>query len=953
MAYNKVPIRVIAGGLNKVGPGDEISDDDSQELLNWSLDSQGALRSRKGHTNVCSAGGGVTKMLRGMGARWQGGAGGVFRECGAVLPGGSPIGMMSWQGFMWAMGSDQRKSEGSNNLRWIPEAPKGKPTAKPQSVVETPVVDFSSGWLVDPTGDDTYNPTLQIHASADDNSYSAVKEAVIDLGSGHDLDDVHRVRVWSKNWTRIKEVVFELDCNDGSFTKDYFTARMTKKEITGGLKEEISFYLRARPQNVDIAAQDKKRYGWFTRIGSTPEKGWKTVGMARVKVTFIETTKMRFDEWVCVGNEDNTLEGDDLSVCYTYTTAKGHESNPSNFSNPITCNRQGIAVTDMVASGDPQVTGINVYLTGNTLQAVYQVNRDGPIAGTSYNINSTFDKISDFGKNLEIDHDDPPAATGLAGPYFGRAIAYKGSKVWWSKLDKPYAFPGADDEIDGNWNQINEQIGDLLSHTQRTQMMWLYGTNGVVILVGDPDDITGSFHNSAVQMGIASQAGVVQAPEGDYVNFSGGIYFFAGDSAKLISYKINPVFESFNRSAAALGYQDAVVWASDGQNTWKWDVSTDRWFEDSRVFSCFYGDGNGLLGALTDGTIVNLESGFTDGGAAIPLLWKSKFYDAGILDNEKQWEDVTIWADTAGADLAVTLIFNDGEFSKSLGVITSGAKERFVLQLNPGGEGIRARNVCLLVTGSTTGETVIHEVALNYYPKAREGKSFDTGEIDLGDHRVKRLRELIIDIDNPEEVLLTIKSDRPQPMANRSTSHIIASTSDRRMQPVVLKGEDIIGRLFRIVEHGGDFRSYGGKILYQAFGTYLEDGEYYLSDPMDFGTEKVKLLHEMEVIYEGAGGLLTVRTDLPGNAISDRGTAILPPVTGEQSIKVRTSGLIKGRLYEIQFDPSGPTRIEAIRLEIKIVGSPNATPWTWVPLPLIGTTDAIWATFGFPPDQVG
>ncbi len=957
MAYENKPIRILAGGLNKAASGDVIADDDSQELVNFHTDSQGALRSRKGHRTICSVGGRVVNMIRGLGSRWQASASGVFKECGHILPGGDPCGLMAWQSFLWALGDDQRKSDGTSNWRWIPEAPTGKPTAAPSSTIETLIVDFTAGFTVDPDDATSYNPTLQIFPTTDDVSYSAVKDAVLDLGTAHSLDDVHRIVVWAKNWNKIKEVVFEVDCNDGTFLVDCFTARMSKKNINAGQKEEITFYLRARPQNVDIAAQDKKRYGWFDRIGSTAGKGWKTVTKVRVKITFTEATKMRFMEWVCVGDEENTLEGDDLQVCYTYTTAAGHESNPSDFSDPITCNRNGIAVTDMIPSTDPQVIGQNVYVTGATLGAVLQVNRDGPIVGTNYSVIASFDEMTDFGKQLEIDHDDPPTnARGLGGPYFARAIAYGRSQVWWSKLDKPYAFPGADDPLDGNWNKVDEAVGNLLAHTMRVGTMWFYGENGVIVLIGDPDDVTGSFHRGALQMGIASQQGVVAAPEGDYANFGGGIYLTAnGESARKISYKLNPLFDVFNREKAALGYRNAVVWASDGSNTYKFDVLTDRWFEDSRAFSCFYGDGGPLLGALTSGEIVELESGFTDNGAAIPLRWTSKSYDAGLQDDEKVWGDFHFWANTGGATLLIQAILSSPNQVITLGSVSSTSEQRFVLPFNSNGEGLVARRCAIRVIGATAGaECLLHSMELWWYPKAREGKSFDTGEIDLGDHRVKVIREMILDVDNPASATLTVKSDRPQPMANRAAGIIIPATTDRRMQPIVFdQDSEIIGRLFRFIPHGSDLRCYGGKVLYQAFGTYLEEDEYYDSNPLDFGTEKVKLLHEAQIVYAGAGGRFSIKTDLPGDVLASRRVADLPPTSGEQSSKQRVEGNIKGRLFDIHFAPFGPTRIEVIRLEIKVVGAPNAGAWNWVSLPLRPTTDGIWAPFGFPADQPG
>jgi hypothetical protein len=448
--------------------------------------------------------------------------------------------------------------------------------------------------------------------------------------------------------------------------------------------------------------------------------------------------------------------------------------------------------------------------------------------------------------------------------------------------------------------------------------------------------------------------GVVQAPEGDYCNFAEGIYLFNGGSAQEISRKIQTVFKgSWDASTAALGYRNSVVWASDGSRTFKWDAGTDRWFEDSRVFTSFYWDGGALLGATVGGQLVEVESGVTDGGSPIPVAWTSKYYDCGTLDNEKVFEDLTLWIDTGGATLTVTALLDNGDSSVALGTVSTSGKERVVFQFDPEGEGVVARNIAIKVTGNVSSECTIFEAAINHYLKAREGSSFDTGELNLGSHKVKLLKEVVWDIDNPSGVSFLVKSDRPQPMTNRDTNAITA-TIDRRMQPIVFSSQ-IIGRLFRFVLTGTDYRYYGGKALFQVFGTYLEDGEYYLSNVLDFGTERVKLLHEVELIYAGDAGTLTLETDLPGDALTTRLTVNYPAVADEQNLKIRSVGTIKGRLYRIGVQPAsgGATRIEAIRLRLKIIGAPQASPWDWFPLPLQETQDGVWADIGFPADSPG
>lgn len=958
MAYEKKSIRIVAGGLNLSAPSDLIDDSEATELLNFSTDSTGALKSRKGQALRYSVGSRAVQMTKALGKLWIAAGGAVYADGAAVIAGVSSdlCGLVGFRDFLWAMSvAAQRKSDGSADWRWLPVAPTGKPTIKPAAAVETVIDDFTGGWSVDPAGDENYNHTnLQINSQSD-TVYTATKAASLDLYTGQSLDDVFRIRIWCKQWAKVEGLTFQIDVNDGNFTKDFYTAEMKRADINAGKKEEVTFYLRKRPLGVDEAAKDKNRYGHFSRIGTTAEKDYRSVVKLRVKVEFNDTTKLRFEEWVLVGDVDNTLEGDDFVAYYTYTTQAGHESNPSDPSDPITVIRTGIDVSAMVASADAQVTGQNVYISGGTLQAVLRVNANTPIAGATYQIRKGDDELLDDDLELENDHDDPPVASGLIGPFYDRLIAFGASKIYWSHQGKPYAFAGPT-LLTGDWVAVEEGIGDLLAATMRPGVIFFYGTNGVCVMQGDPGGDS-AIHRSAHQGGIQSPQGVCQTPRGDFVNFSKGIYAFNGDSGQVLSKKIERVFkdDGFDLTKAALGYSTDVLWVSDGTLTYKLDLLTQNWFRDSRVFSCFFSDGGALIGVTATGDVLDLDSGATDAGASYPVIYTSKDFDCDLHTDEKRFGDFDLWANTNGATLTVQAILTDPDQTITLGTITSSAEERFVFAFAASGDGLDARRCRIRITGNVTEGCVLHSMTLWYYPKAREGKSFDTGELDLGTHKMKRLLELVLDADNPAAAIVTVKSDRPQPMANRTTL-ALAATTDRRMQPLVINPDDlIIGRLFRIVPHGDDLRVYGGRLLYQVYGTYIEgsEGEYYFSGAQTLGTERVKLVREAELIYAGAGGTFSFETDLPGNALAVRGSADFPTVPGLQSIKIRFQDGVKGRELAARVTTTGGGRIEVIRLNVKMVGEPAATPWHWVELPMVNTQEAVWADIPFGPDQPG
>lgn len=970
MSYEKKPIRVLSGGLNLLLPPDKIDDSEAAELLNLSVDSYGALRSRRGHTKLNNVGAKVVAMIHGLGSVWAAAGGSVYKDGAARIGGLSAdrVGLAAYKDHVWAMSeADQRKSDGTNDYDWIPEPPATKPTTKAGAIVETVIDDFSAGWTVDPAGDDSYvGGHLQIFATAE-NVYSADKAIAKDLETGFSLDDLFKVTVWCKQWAKIRGVTFQLDLNDGTFTKDLVTAQIKAEDIKGGHKEEVTIYIRKRPLPIDRAEVDKLRYTSFTRIGSTPEKGYKTVVAARIKVDFTTTTKFQFRSWSIIGNATAQIEGDDEVIYYTYQTEAGHESNPSPKSDPpLVVNRGSIVVSDLVASPDPQVKFINIYRIGDTLQAVYLVapNTTTNAAGT-YTIINNNDDLTGLNIQLEDDHDAPPAAPGLAGPYFDRLLAFGGGKVYWSHQNKPYAFAGPEN-IDGDWVGTPDEIGELMQATIYPGFSYLYGTAGVAVLQGDPGGAAGLFR-TAQGSGIQSSRGVVQTQRGDFANFSEGIFQFSGSSGENLAKKILPIFKaSWNASEAALGFRNDVVWFSDGTRTYLYDLSTQRLFQDSRVFSCFLSDGLGFLGATPSGDILKLETGFTDDGAAIPIAFTSKAYDAGILDNEKTWEDVTIWADTAGSPLSVTAIFNVGQtdqFSVALGTITSGAKERFVLQIN-GALGVKARNCAVRIAGSVSAEAVIHDIALNWYPEAREGQSFDSDEVDGGTHKVKELLEVYVDLHNPASAQLILQSDQPGfEMATRDSAHSFTASTTRRGDMYTLP-TSILGHNHRYLLNGDDLRCYGMRALMQVIGTYLHGsrGEFYRSDPVGFGGELVCLFKEIHVTY-AADGLSTIgfETELPNGMILTVPTTPSTLVsTGGlrfrdlQTAKIRLPGTAKGRLASVTITPSGDLRIESLKLFFKAIGAAAATPWTWGDFPVEKTQPAIWqAIENIRPDAVG
>ncbi len=980
MPYAKKVQRVLAGSLNLRARATEIPDSDNQKCINIAFDQDGGLRSRKGHDLLCTAGGPVKQMIRALGTRWQAvgtayiagfkkyvwkmGGGSVDKDCAVIITNAGP-----------------RKSDGTQDWRWIPKAPTDKPTIKTAADVITPVDDFTAGWDVDPADTNfAFDESgLRIQGAAD-TVISATKAVSLNLYDGYDLDDVFKIVIRAKKWSNIVGATFEVDVGDGTFTNDYYRCKMPLKDILAAKKENITIYIRKRFQAPDVAAQNKFRYGSFERVGQTTDKDWRSVVKLRVKVEFSDVTKFWFTSWVMVGNEDNTLEGDDFQVCFTYTTKDEHESNPSPWSDPITVNHGSINVTEMAESDDPQVTGKHIYLRGGTLRLPYRADgakeaadgeaAPGPVEGPSYTIIASADDLTGFDFVLEDDHDDPPDAEGCAGPYYGRILAFKGSTLYWSHQNKPYAFTNPDGP-DGDWAPVDENGGDIKYISVGVHEAWLYCENEIYILMGDPAEAFGELHPSGINMGTPSRTGVAKvATGGDVAYLGSGIYLVDGTTARKISEEIEPIFQGraiqlwdgttaqpvSDPSTVAVGWDDGVIWVSHTNGTLLCHIKSGRWFQDSRKFTCFQSEGEaGILGGMSDGKVVHLNFGETDAGAAIPVDFLSKAFDCEAQDSEKVFEDITIYHDTAGQNLTATVYYAEG-----LGVsqtLNSFGRQRTVIQLN-NGNGIRARNLAVRIEGSITSEIAIDAIDIPFYIEPREAKSYDTGPTNGSTNKVKLIRALRPSLENAVDVSLRLSTDIPSfGLAERET-HVIGTNLFRRLEPVVMTAE-CYGHLMRVVASAsaaGHFRLQELEAQIQVVGTYLhgQKGEYYLSDPMDFGSERVKLAKEIEIVYSTVGTVaVTLSTDLPGNSVVARGTTTFPATLGEQSIKLPLPGTIKFRLIQLRLAPSVNCRIEAIRLFMKMIGAPNATPWGWVDFPLEKTQDAIWVSLSFPQDQAG
>ena len=548
-----------------------------------------------------------------------------------------------------------------------------------------------------------------------------------------------------------------------------------------------------------------------------------------------------------------------IGLVYTYyvtfVSADGHESGAASV-DWIPDNPNQIVRLTLPTSADPQVTGCNIYRIGNTLNDAYLINPAPVTPGSIYEDgggDSEDYKQSDrslllLGITLESNVEDPPAAAGCAGPYFGHLLMWSSvehpNRLWWSAAWKPWAFPGAAYDA-GNWVDVGDEGEEIVDVSLFPRMAIIYKSNSIWRIAGDPDDESASVEQIVGGIGLCGPKARARAGTADYIVTGDGAYRFNGDSTAKASLKLDPIFrgetadtpfalQTMNpaRSSTCVAHRYGRVWISypeDGHTsnnrTIVYDVARDRWVSDSRAFGALFDEGpsGSLLGAV--GTqLAGVEDNWTsDNGTAIHLMYQTGYGNQGAAENEKIYADVTIEATTGGADITASLILNNGESSTAVGTLRSTTRTQFVFALGDDDLGIQARNVALRLEGDAPlDKTVtIYSATLHYYVLPRPTLTLDT---DFSDWNVPLAKQIdLVELDATFTLPATL-SVHVEGSATPSFTTEIPSYSQRSFYRIVV-APAVLGRLVRVsVTSTAPFYPYGGRLRYRPVGEMFDGG---------------------------------------------------------------------------------------------------------------------------------
>jgi hypothetical protein len=227
-----------------------------------------------------------------------------------------------------------------------------------------------------------------------------------------------------------------------------------------------------------------------------------------------------------------------------------------------------------------------------------------------------------------------------------------------------------------------------------------------------------------------------------------------------------------------------------------------------------YGDSNGLVHIDRQDLAYDEESSAgTIVHRPIALDLMTPYNNQGMPDIQKNYNEVTIDANTAGATLTVTLWFDDGESSLVLGTFSSTERQKINFKVNAG-DGYQGYKVALEITGSVTAQAYIYQCSIKALPLAKTRQSIDTYWIKLGGDDSKICKDIYFEYTSSSPVQFDVFYDGS---STPGFTFTLPSTSGVRVaQRVRLPA--VAFRLIRFVgESSADFQVWEDSSLFYKF----------------------------------------------------------------------------------------------------------------------------------------
>ena len=137
---------------------------------------------------------------------------------------------------------------------------------------------------------------------------------------------------------------------------------------------------------------------------------------------------------------------------------------------------------------------------------------------------------------------------------------------------------------------------------------------------------------------------------------------------------------------------------------------------------------------------------------------QTPYFDQNAPNHQKQYNVLTIDANTQNQVLQVYLLFDDGTVTLNLGTIQSTTRTKFQLLVN-GGEGQQAYRISLKLVGSVKSAPILYQADLHYVMLAEQRSSYDSYWLKFGTDESKLVKQLYIDYTSSSDVTVQVFMD--------------------------------------------------------------------------------------------------------------------------------------------------------------------------------------------------
>jgi hypothetical protein len=541
---------------------------------------------------------------------------------------------------------------------------------------------------------------------------------------------------------------------DQAFEDDEFDSSFDFEEITRGEQQWTEFYITKNQ---------------FQRVGSDPND-WSNVAAIRIVVEANECgpVVVHIDDGKMVGGVAYRLFGNEefgsgYDWRYVYRNSSTGSISPlSPTDDPLTVERTRADVT-ITFSTDLQVDKIDIYRRGGELAAQWLFSDTIP-NNTGGGTVSFFDGLQDgdLGSIIETSQIEVPATATVVAIHQNRAWlddSANPDRLWYSRKLKI-------EEFESSGFIVASQGGDRVRRPfALNDQLYVFTDRSIERIVGTAPSQFQPLATGA-QRGLFAKYAITHGASVIFFRAYDGIYAFGGSGrAEKLTEQIDPLFEGFavegfnaidgtQSDSERLGFFDnrlfyAYTDTGATRREMVYDLLAQRWEPSDRPSTSFLllDDLGEFQSGRADGFVMQRETGNQDDGTNITFEARTKFYDFGAKQQEKNYTELIVDADTAGQDVTITAHFDNDNTSAVLGTLNTSGRTQVHFPIN-NGEGTFARNMAIGITGDNGNVRMrFYKVVPNFWIEPRTQLKTITDWADYGTPKRKHLRQLQLEMD--------------------------------------------------------------------------------------------------------------------------------------------------------------------------------------------------------------